>query len=59
MVDKLIGVSAILLLVAFMAVLVVFVPDIDLILVVGIVSAMAAYDFYLTLFKSRSGKAGR
>jgi len=59
MLDKIIGLGAIALLIAFMAVLVVFVPDIDLILVIGIVCAMAAYDFYLTLFKSRSGGAGR
>ena len=31
------------------------VPDIDLVLVVVIVVAMAAYDFYLSLFKKRNG----
>ena len=55
MLDKIIGLAAIALLIASMGVLVVFVPSIDLILVVGIVSAMAAYDFYRTLFKSKNG----
>lgn len=55
MIDKVIGLLALAVLVAFFGILVVFVPDVDLILVVGVVAAMAAYDFYLTLFKGKKG----
>ncbi|MGD1880487.1 MAG: hypothetical protein ACFB13_23675 [Kiloniellaceae bacterium] len=55
MLDKIIGLAAIALLIAFAGILIVFVPSIDLILIVGVVSAMAAYDFYRTLFKRKNG----
>ena len=58
MVDKVLGVAAILALIGFMGVLVIFVPDLDLILVTVVVTAMAAYDFYITLFKPRNGDNG-
>lgn len=58
MLDKILGVAAIAALVGFMGVLVIFVPDFDLILVTVVVTAMAAYDFYVTLFKSKNGSNG-
>jgi hypothetical protein len=41
-----------------MGVLIVFVPDVDLILVTLVVTGMAAYDFYVTLFKPKNGNDG-
>jgi hypothetical protein len=58
MVDKILGVAAIIVLIGFMSVLVVFVPDFDLILVTLVVTGMAAYDFYVTLFKRKNGNGG-
>ena len=55
MLDKIIGLSAIVVLIAFMGILIGFVPDIDLVLVIAIVVAMAGYDFYISLFKKRNG----
>lgn len=46
MLDKLIGLFALLTLVAFLAVIIVFVPEIDLTIVLLFVIALAAYDFY-------------
>ncbi|HEY9536778.1 MAG TPA: hypothetical protein VIS03_04215 [Kiloniellaceae bacterium] len=57
--DKIIGAAAIVVLVGFLAILVGFVPNLDLLAVVAIVSLMAAYDFYLMLFKSDSGDTNR
>ncbi|GAB4352350.1 MAG: hypothetical protein Kow00114_00980 [Kiloniellaceae bacterium] len=53
--DKLIGIAAIAILAAFMVIHLVFVPDVDLILILAGVTLMAAYDFYLTLFKRKNG----
>lgn len=58
MLDKILGVAAIATLVGFMGVLVIFVPDFDLILVTVVVTAMAAYDFYINLFRSKNGGDG-
>lgn len=58
MLDKILGVAAILVLAGFMSVLIIFVPDIDLILVTVVVTGMAAYDFYRTLFKRKNGDGG-
>jgi len=49
--DRIIGIVALLVLIAFTGVLLVFVPDIDLAVVVVVVALLAAYDFYLMLFK--------
>ena len=57
--DKVIGVAAIAVLVGFLGILVGFVTDIDLLIVVTVVTVMAAYDFYLMLFKSENGGTGR
>jgi hypothetical protein len=59
MLDKILGVAAIIVLIGFMSVLIIFVPDFDLILVTVVVTGMAAYDFYVTLFKSKNGSNGR
>lgn len=53
--DKIIGIAAIAVLVGFMGILLGFVPHVDLSIVVGVVVLMAAYDFYLMLFKDRNG----
>lgn len=53
--DKILGIAAIAVLIGFMAVHVIFVPDVDLILVLGVVTLMAAFDFYRTLFKRKNG----
>ena len=53
--EKLIGIVAIVVLVAFLGILVGFVPTLDLLIVVVVVSARAAYDFYLLLFKDSDG----
>jgi hypothetical protein len=58
MLDKILGVAAILALIGFMGVLVVFVPDLDLIIVTVVVTVMAAYDFYINLFKPKNGNNG-
>lgn len=59
MLDRILGVAAILVLIGFMSVLVIFVPDVDLILVVLVVTGMAAYDFFVTLFKPKNGNGDR
>ena len=58
MLDKILGVAAILVLFGFMAVLVIFIPDVDLILVTLVVSSLAGYDFFITLFKPKNGNNG-
>lgn len=58
MLDKTLGIAAIIMLIGFMGVLVIFVPDFDLILVTLVVTLMAAYDFYITLFKGKNGNGG-
>jgi hypothetical protein len=46
MLDKLIGVIALLTLAAFLGVVIVFVPEIDLTIVLLFTIALAAFDFY-------------
>ncbi|MEQ8394304.1 hypothetical protein [Thalassobaculum sp.] len=53
MTDKIIGVAAIATLAAFLAILVGFVHDVDLLIVLAIVVVMAGYDFYRALFSRR------
>lgn len=53
--DKVIAIIALATLIGFMLILVGFVPSTDLIIVVIVVSVMAAVDFYLLLFKRRDG----
>ncbi len=55
MMDKAIVIAALVLLIGFMAILIGFVPEIDLTIVVVIVVAMACYDFYRELFGKRNG----
>lgn len=57
MVDKFIGIAAFAVLIAFMIVLLVFIPDFDLALLILVVGALAGYDFYIMLFKrQRNGR---
>jgi membrane protein implicated in regulation of membrane protease activity len=46
MADKIMAVLGLATLIAFLGVVVVFVPDLDLIVVVLVVSALAIYDFW-------------
>jgi len=55
MLDKVIGVVAIAFLMGFMGILIGFVPIPDLVVIIGIVVAMAAFDFYRALFLKRNG----
>jgi hypothetical protein len=51
MFDRFIGIAAFAVLVAFMMVLFVFIPDFDLGLLIVVVGGLAGYDFYIMLFK--------
>jgi len=55
MLDKVIGVTAIVFLTGFMGILIGFVPILDLVAIIAIVVAMAAFDFYRSLFMRRNG----
>lgn len=52
--NLLLAIFAFVVLVAFLAILVIHVPRIDLICVIGVAVALAAWDLYTT-FRSRSG----
>jgi hypothetical protein len=57
MLDRFIGIAAFAVLVAFMAVLFGFIPDVDLAILIVVVGALAGYDFYIMLFKrQRNGR---
>ncbi|MEQ8815163.1 MAG: hypothetical protein RLO51_20340 [Thalassobaculum sp.] len=56
MLDRTIGLSALALLIGFMAILIGFVPHPDLIAVIVVVVLMAGYDFYRSLFAGRDGR---
>ena len=49
MIDKIMAVAALLTRIASVGVVAFFVPDLDLIVVIAFVSALAAYDFWLLL----------
>jgi len=51
MFDRFIGIAAFAVMVAFMMVLFVFIPDFDLGLLIVVVGVLAGYDFYVMLFK--------
>ena len=51
MLDRFSGIAALAVMVAFMMVLFVFIPDFDLGLLIVVVGALAGYDFYIMLFK--------
>lgn len=55
MLDRVIALVALAVFIGFMLILVGFVTDVDLIVVVVVVSVMAAYDFFLTAFKRSNG----
>lgn len=49
MTDKIMAIMALSTMIAFLGVVAWFVPDIDLIIVIGLVSLLAIYDFWRTL----------
>ncbi|MCU7929445.1 MAG: hypothetical protein KZQ90_01505 [Candidatus Thiodiazotropha sp. (ex Codakia rugifera)] len=49
MTDKIMAITALVTMIVFLAVVAVFVPDIDLILVIVLVTAMVIYDFWKSL----------
>ncbi|MCB1903554.1 MAG: hypothetical protein KDI18_05515 [Gammaproteobacteria bacterium] len=53
MTDRIMALLALTVMIAFLAVVAAFVPDIDLIIVIILVSAMAIYDFWQTLRTKR------
>lgn len=53
--DKIMALLALVTMIAFLAVVIFEVPHLDLTIVVAVVSALAAYDFFTTLF----GTGGR
>ncbi len=54
MTDKIMAILALATMIAFLGVVAWFVPDIDLIIVIGVVSLLAIYDFWHTLRNSGS-----
>jgi len=54
MTDKILALVALAALVGSLGILVIFVPEPDLIIVTLIALALAAYDFYLSLFRART-----
>ena len=54
MTDKIMAVLALATMIAFLSVVAFFVPDIDLIIVIALVSLMAIYDFWQSL-RAKSG----
>lgn len=55
MTDKIMAILALVTMIAFLAVVAFFVPDIDLILVIAFVSALAIYDFWQSFRKRGNG----
>lgn len=55
MTDKIMAFVALATVIAFLVVVAVFVPEIDLIIVVALISSMAIYDFWTT-FRSKKNK---
>ena len=53
MADKIMAIVALSMMIASLVIVAVFVPDIDLIIVIAVVSALATYDFWQT-FHSKS-----
>ncbi len=53
--DGLIAFIAMATFVAFLATVVIFVPDLDMIIVFGVVSALASWDFWTSLRAKREG----
>jgi len=58
MIDKLMAILGLASLIAFLAVVAWFVPDIDLIVVIVVVSLLAIYDFWRT-FRERGNGASK
>ena len=58
MLDKVMALGSLCGLIVFLSVLVVFVPDPDLIIVMTLVAAFALYDFYAAIFRRGGGQQG-
>lgn len=54
MMDKIMAVLALATVIAFLGVVVVFVPEVDLMVVVVLVSALAIYDFWRSLRQQKN-----
>ena len=59
MTDKIMAIVSLATMIAFLAVVVVFVPDIDLIVVVTFVSLLAIYDFWQSLRNQGKNARGK
>lgn len=57
MIDKVLAAASVACLIAFMAIIIWFVPDPDLVIVTIMVLAMAVYDFYRETFRG-GGNSG-
>lgn len=53
MIDRVLAALSLAALLAFIGVIVLYVPDADLVIVSAAVLALAAYDFYVTAFRNR------
>jgi hypothetical protein len=58
MTDKIMAVIALTTMIAFLGTVAVFVPDIDLIIVIAFVSILAIYDFWTTI-RERNNNASK
>ena len=56
MTDKIMAIVALLTMISFLSVVAWFVPDIDLIIVIALVSLMAVYDFWQTFHHKKRKK---
>lgn len=54
MTDKLMAVAASLVLIGFLAILIIWVPSVDLILVVALTVSLVLYDVWTSAFKDKS-----
>ena len=55
MIDKVMAVGSLFGLIIFLGVIVVYVPEVDLTIVMLLVAAFASYDFYRTIFRGGGG----
>lgn len=58
MTDKIMAIFALLTMMVFLGTVVVFVPEVDLIIVVTFVSVLAGYDFWRTFREKRNNQKG-
>jgi hypothetical protein len=58
MIDRTLAILSLAGLIIFLGVVILYVPDPDLVIVMTLVFAMAAYDFYATAFRNRKKNNG-